>query len=114
MIRRLLVTFFGLLVVLQISPGIHSKDWPTTAVAALVLSLINLSFKPMLLLVTLPVNLLSLGLFTLVINGVCLYATAWLVDGFRIAGFGSAVLGALLLSLVTLIVRALVEKEHDR
>jgi putative membrane protein len=112
--RRLLITFFGLLVVLQVSPGISSDRWPTTAVAALVLSLINLSFKPLLLLVTLPVNLLSLGLFTLVINGFCLYATAWLVDGFRVASFGSAVLGAFLLSVVTLIVRALVEKENDR
>lgn len=113
MIRRLLITFFGLLVVLQVSPGISSVSWQTSAVAALVLSLINLSFKPVMLLVTLPVNLLSLGLFTLVINGICLYATAWLVDGFRVAGFGSAVLGAFLLSVVTLIVRALVEKEHD-
>lgn len=113
MIRRLLITFFGLLVVLQISPGISSKNWETSAVAALVLSLINLSFKPVLLLVTLPVNLLSLGLFTLVINGLCLTATAWLVDGFTVRSFGSAVLGAFLLSVVTMIVRALVEKEGN-
>jgi len=112
-IRRLLITFFGLLVVLQISPGISSKNWETSAVAALVLSLINLSFKPVLLLVTLPVNLLSLGLFTLVINGLCLTATAWLVDGFTVRSFGSAVLGAFLLSVVTMIVRALVEKEGN-
>ncbi|MFA7332529.1 MAG: phage holin family protein [Candidatus Delongbacteria bacterium] len=111
MIRRLAVTFFGLLVVLQVGPGVHSDSVLHTVVAALVLSLINLTFKPVLLLLTLPVNLLSLGLFTLVINGFCLGITAWLVDGFRLTGVGSALLGALLLSLVTLIVNALLSRE---
>ena len=112
MIRRFFVTFFGLLVVLQISPGIHSASLLSSLTAALVLSLINLTLKPLLLLLTLPVNLLSLGLFTLVINGSCLALAAWLVDGFDVAGFGSAVLGALLLSLVTLVVNALLKKEE--
>ncbi|MDP2360010.1 MAG: phage holin family protein [bacterium] len=112
MIRRLAVTFFGLLVVLQVLPGIWSDSLLSSAIAALVLGLINLSFKPVLLLLTLPVNLLSLGLFTLVINGACLALTAWLVDGFHVKGFGSAVLGAFLLSVVTLIVNGLLKKEH--
>ena len=111
MIRRFLVTLFGLLVVLQISPGIRSDSLFTSLVAALVLSLINLTFKPLLLLLTLPVNLLSLGLFTLVVNGACLGLAAWLVDGFDVAGFGSALLGALLLSLVTLLVNGLLNRE---
>ena len=112
MMRRRGVTFFGLLVVLQVAPGIHSDSLLTTVVAALVLSLVNLTFKPVLLLLTLPVNLLSLGLFTIVINGFCLGLTAWLVDGFRLTSVGSALLGALLLSLVTLIVNALLTREN--
>jgi putative membrane protein len=111
MIRRLAVTFFGLLVVLQVLPGVDSDGVLHTVVAALVLSLVNLTFKPVLLLLTLPVNLLSLGLFTIVINGFCLGLTAWLVDGFRLTGVGSALLGAFLLSVVTLIVNALLTKE---
>lgn len=111
MMRRLGVTFFGLLVVLQVGLGIHSDSLFHTVVVALVLSLINLTFKPVLILLTLPVNLLSLGLFTLVINGFCLGLSAWLVDGFRLTSVGSALLGALLLSLVTLVVNALLTQE---
>jgi putative membrane protein len=112
MIRRLLVVLFGLLVVLQVSPGISSDSLLSSLATALALSVINLTLKPLLLLLTLPVNLLSLGLFTLVINGACLALAAGLVDGFHVAGFGSAVLGALLLSLVTLVVNGLLRKEE--
>jgi len=111
MTRRLLVTFFGLLVVLQIGPGVQSASIWHTAAAALVLSVVNLTFKPVLLLLTLPVNLLSLGLFTVVVNACCLGLTGWLVDGFDLGSAGSTLLDALLLSVVTLIVNGLLDKE---
>jgi putative membrane protein len=76
--------------------------------ASALLGLLNLWLKPLLLLITLPVNVLTLGLFTLVVNGLVLWAAAALVPGFHIHGLGSAVLTALFLSIFSLIMRALV------
>ncbi len=109
MFKRLLVTFFGLLVVIQILPGIASPGLWITLLAALVLSLINVTLKPLMLILTLPINLLSLGLFTLVVNAICLGLTDWLVQDFQVRGFGWALLGALLLSIVTIIVNRILE-----
>jgi putative membrane protein len=67
--------------------------------AALVLGILNAVIRPLLLILTLPINLLSLGLFTLVINGAMLELTASVVTGFHVATFWSAVVGALLLSI---------------
>jgi putative membrane protein len=75
--------------------------------AAAALGLLNLLLKPLLLLVTLPVNILTLGLFTLVINGVVLLAAAALVPGLAIHGFWSSVLAAFLVSLFSLLLNAL-------
>ena len=109
MLKRTLVTFFGLLVVLQVVQGVQSANLVATLAGAFVLSVINLTVKPLLFVLTLPVNLVTLGLFTLVINGACLGLAALLVPAFSIAGFGSALLGALILSLTTLIVNSMLE-----
>jgi putative membrane protein len=75
--------------------------------AAAVLGLLNLLLRPVLLLVTLPVNILSLGLFTLVVNGVVLLAVAALVPGLAFSGFWSAVWAALWVSVLSLLLGAL-------
>jgi putative membrane protein len=76
--------------------------------AAAVLGLLNLLLKPLLILITLPVNILTLGLFTLVINGIVLMACAALVPGFHIEGFGTSVWAAFCLSAISLVLGALV------
>jgi putative membrane protein len=75
--------------------------------ASAVLGLLNLLLKPFLLLVTLPINILTLGLFTLVINGGVLALTSKLVKGFEVDGFWPAVIGALLLSVLSLVLGSL-------
>jgi putative membrane protein len=109
MIKRILVCFFGLLVVLQLLPSVAASSLLSTFVAALVLSLINVTLKPVMLILTLPINILTLGLFTLIVNAICIGLTDWLVPGFVIYGFGSAMLAALLLSIVTLIVNSVIK-----
>jgi putative membrane protein len=104
MLKRTLISWFGLLVVIQLLPGVDAS-WTSAFAAAFVLSLIQLTLKPLLLVLTLPVNVLSLGLFTVVINAICLNLAAAFVAGFQIASFGSAVLGALLLSFVTMLLQ---------
>jgi putative membrane protein len=73
--------------------------WPAV-VAALLLGLVNATLRPILLLLTLPLTVLSFGLFALVVNGAMLALVASLVKGVQIDSFGSAVLGALVISLV--------------
>ena len=97
---RWLINALALVVVIAF--GLISADtlW-TVLVAALVWGLLNAFLKPILVLLTLPVNLLTLGLFTLVINGFLLALTARLVKGFEVGDFKTAILAALVVSVVS-------------
>ena len=100
---RLLLTWilnaFALFFVMKLVPGIQIDRFSDLLVATLVLGLLNAFLRPIILLFTLPVTILTLGLFTLVINGAMFYLAAHLVDGFRVTGFGTAFIAALLFSL---------------
>jgi putative membrane protein len=97
---RWLTTALGIGVAAQVLPGIQVDGlWPTV-VAALLLGLVNVTLRPILLLLTLPLTVLTLGLFALVINGAMLALVASVVKGVHVAGFGSAILGAVIISLV--------------
>jgi putative membrane protein len=98
-----LVNISALLLVTGIVPGIYVDKWQTAAVAALVLGLLNAFLRPLLLLLTLPFNILSLGILTLVINAALFYLASELVKGFHIANFTSAFFGALLFSIISFI-----------
>jgi len=95
------VNTVGLIVTAHIIPGIHIADYKTAIIAALILAFLNVFIKPLLIIVTLPINIFSLGLFTLFINTFLLYAASGLVKGFVITRFCSAFLGALCLSVVS-------------
>lgn len=97
---RWLTTALGIGVAAQVLPGIQVDGlWPTV-VAALLLGLANVTLRPILLLLTLPLTVLTLGLFALVINGAMLALVASVVKGVHVTGFGSAILGAVIISLV--------------
>ncbi len=91
----------ALLAVAYLYPGVQIQDWQAAAVAALVLGLVNAVIKPILIILTLPVTILTLGLFLLVINALLFWAVASLLPGFNVGGFGAAFLGALLYSVIT-------------
>ena len=110
---RWLLNGLGLVVAVAVVPGIRSSGWKTTAVAALVLGLLNTFIKPLLTLLTLPVNVLTLGLFTLVINGFLFYCTAWLVKGFFVDGFWHAFFGALVFSITVGLLNLLFNPERS-
>jgi len=87
----------------QVVPGITLRGkplWPAL-LAGLVLALINAVVRPVLKILTLPLTLLTLGLFLFVLNGVCLWLVSLMVKGFHVAGFWPAVLGALCVSVVS-------------
>ena len=103
-----LINMFALLIVSNILSGIIITSWQTLAVSAIVLSLINIYLKPIIKIIMLPVNFLTLGLFTLFINAFLLTIVESLVKGFYIKNFSTAVWGALLLSIIYLIVEKFV------
>lgn len=100
---------------LHIVPGFHVRGFAAAAVAAVLLAVVNVLIRPIVLLFTLPINIVTLGLFTLVINGLMLGLVSALVAGFSVAGLGSAILGALAVSIVTWILNKVfdVGKEND-
>lgn len=98
---RWLVNSTALLVVAHVVSGIALDNWLTVFVAAVVLGLLNTFLRPLLILLTLPVTVLTLGLFTLFINAFLFYLASHLVRGFQVAGFGQAFIGALVFSIVS-------------
>lgn len=100
---RWLMSALALLIVTWLVPGFSYDSIVAIAIAALILGLLNVIVRPILVLLTLPITVLTLGLFLIVINALMLEATSWLVPGFEIRHFGWAIVGAVVLSLVTLI-----------
>ncbi|MEX2381120.1 MAG: phage holin family protein [Opitutales bacterium] len=103
-----LLIAIGVLVSAHIVPGISYNDTPTLILVVVLLSLLNAFLKPLLLLFTLPFIVLTFGLGILLINAFLLYLVGALVPGFEVIGFWSAFLGAIVISLVTLLVNMLI------
>ena len=85
-------------------PGLSLDSWQAAAVAAVVMGLVNAIIKPILTLLTLPLTFLTLGLFLLVVNGISLGLVGYLTPGFAVAGFFPAVIGAIVLALVSSVI----------
>ena len=98
---RLLLTWLINAAALMALPYLMHSVTVTSIGAALVLGLVNTVIRPVLVMLTLPVTLLSLGLFILVINALLFWIVANLVEGFHVAGFGSAFLAAILYSVIS-------------
>ncbi len=96
---RLLVVALGLWLASLLVPGIAVHGLGTLLGAALLLGIVNAIVRPLLLILTLPITVLSLGLFLLVINAAMLGLVAWAFDNFSIAGFSAALLGSIVVSL---------------
>ncbi len=96
-----LTVALSLWVATEVVPGIRVRSFAVLAVSALVLGLINACVRPLLVLLTLPITLVTLGLFYLVINGLSFGLAAWLVPGFTVDGLGPATLGALVVSVLS-------------
>lgn len=105
---RWFVLALGVVLSTKIVPGIDYDTGTTLAVVVLLLSLFNAILKPLLLLFTLPFIVLSLGIGIWIINAILFYFVGHLVEGFYVAGFGSALLGALIVSITNLLMNRLV------
>jgi putative membrane protein len=122
-LARWLILTAAILVTSYLMQGIQVENFFSAFLAAAVLGILNVFFRPVLLILTLPINILSLGLFTFVINALLLMMASGVIPGFVVRGFWSAVFGALLISFVNWILSSFLtrvkkgdekEKERDR
>jgi putative membrane protein len=98
---RLLITAFGLWAAATIVPGVTIVGWRALLVSAILLGIVNAVIRPIILILTLPLTVLTLGLFIFVVNGISLGIVAWLVPGFELAGLLSATLGAVVVGVTS-------------
>ncbi len=110
LVFRWAVLTMAILAASHLIPGIFVRDFPSALSAAAVLGVLNVLFRPLLLLLTLPLNVLTLGLFTFVINAILLLMVSGVISGFVVRGFGAAVLGAVVISVVGLLFNLLAER----
>jgi putative membrane protein len=105
LLTKLLAVVVALLVASRYIPGIHVDSLYTAIMVAVILGLLNLIVRPVLVVLTLPITLLSLGLFLFVLNALLFWFVGSFVEGFDVAGFGPALLGSLLVSVISSLVQ---------
>lgn len=103
LIARWIINAAALLLVAYLYPGVTVESFFAAMIAALVLGLVNAFIRPLLVLLTLPVTLVTLGLFLFVINAFLFWFAAEIVTGFKVTGFVAALVGSVLYSLITLV-----------
>ena len=110
LLARLAINAALLLFVARLVPGIYVEGWTAAFIGAMVLGLVNFFVRPVMLILTFPLTIVTMGLFLLVINGFMLWLVSGLVPGIHIRGFGSALLGSLLFSILNLALSALLRR----
>ena len=113
-LARLVLNGLAIIIAAWLLPGIHLTSPLAALLAGVILGFVNAIVRPVLFFLTLPLTLLTLGLFIFVLNAICFALTAWLVPGFSIDGFFSALFGALLVSVVSWILNGLVVGRRER
>jgi putative membrane protein len=106
-LSHLLITAALLLVVANLVEGIKVDGWGAAFIGALILGLANACVRPLMIFLTLPLTVLTFGLFLLVVNGVMLQLTAALTPGVKVDGCGSAILGSIVLALLNIAISML-------
>ncbi len=110
LIAKWLLSATALLFVAHLYTGVHVPDFTSALIAAFVIGLLNLFVRPILVVLTLPVTLITLGLFLFVINALMFWAASGLLGGFHVDGFGAALLGSLIYSVLGLIIDLALER----
>ncbi len=114
LILRILFNTLGLLLIAEFVPGIEVDSLKSALIAAVILGLLNAFVKPVLFVLTLPVTILTLGLFALVINAALFLFAASFLEGFAVANFWYALLGSFLMSIVSTIGSKWISNERER
>src|SRR5262245_43318243 len=114
-LQRWAINTVAVLVATYVLPGIHYQSWLDLLIATFILGILNTFLKPLMMLLSLPLLIFTLGLFTLVINAVLLLLVSWLLSPkFHVDNFGYALLGALVISLISLALNSLTGTGNSR
>ena len=114
LILRLLFNALGLMLIAEYIPGITVDGLYTAIIAAIILGILNIVIKPILLILTIPITIITLGLFTFVINaGLFLFAASFIED-FEVDGFWYAVLGSILMSVISTLGNRFINQENTK
>ena len=108
LLARLIINAALLLIVSRLVSGLYVEGWGAAFIGAIVLGLGNFFVRPGMVVLTFPLTIVTLGLFLLVVNALMLWLMAALVPGIHLQGFGSAILGSLILSILNLVISAMV------
>ncbi|OGP14861.1 MAG: hypothetical protein A2052_08545 [Deltaproteobacteria bacterium GWA2_54_12] len=100
---RLIILMAGIFLASYLVPGVTVDGYGTAVKAAILLGVLNLIAKPVLIVLTLPINLLTLGLFTFILNAFILWFVGYAIAGFVVAGFFPALLGAIVISILSIV-----------
>ena len=106
LLLKWLLSAAALLFVAYIYSGVEVKSFGSALIAAFVIGLFNVILRPVLVVLTLPVTIVTVGLFLFVINALMFWAAASMLGGFHVAGFGAALLGSLIYSLLGLLIES--------
>ena len=110
LIARWLLSAAALLAVAYLYSGVEVRSFSAALLAALVIGLFNMVLRPVLVVLTLPVTIVTLGLFLFVINALMFWAAAGMLDDFHVQGFGAAVLGSLIYSVFGIVIDSALER----
>ena len=110
-IIKVLITAVAVYLAAYLIPGVYIADIRSTVMVALVLALLNTFIKPILIILTIPITIVTLGLFLLIINALMVKWAADLVHGFRVAGWWPALLVSLVITIVSYILGAVVKRD---
>lgn len=113
LLLRWILNALALLLVAYVVPGFGVETIYTALIAALVLGLVNALVRPLLFILTLPVTILTLGLFSFVLNALMIWLVSTIVKGFTVEGFVPALLAAVMLWLVSIVTNWLIDQAHE-
>ncbi len=109
---RLLINALALWLIAKYVPGFSMTGAWTPIIAALIFGIVNALVRPIVLLLTLPISILTLGLFVIVVNALMFWLVTWLTPNFKVSGFVPALIGALIMMVVSLIVNHIFKAEE--
>ncbi|MBR5086085.1 MAG: phage holin family protein [Muribaculaceae bacterium] len=112
MIARLVLSSLAVGITAYFMDSVTIEPWWVTVIVAVVLGLINSVVRPVVKLLSLPITILTLGLFAFVVNGLMVLLCAYFIDGFKVEGLGAAILFSIILSVVNWILNLMFTKEE--
>lgn len=107
-LARWIISAISIYIITYLPIGVTVSSFKSTIIAAAILGIINVTIKPILIILTLPINIMTLGLFTFIINGITLIITSYIVIGFDVKNIFAAIVASVLISIVNVILTSLV------